>query len=194
MIRYYLSDVQSAPFLGFHPVLHGLVPTVRWSAVDGRANPTLAAGKMLVRADVTQAQHNTLVADARITFLPFLRADGTDVPLSAPLSDVSLANRNTLTSIADSFNVPIQGLGGGTVGQALRRFMRRFLIRQILRANDFTEGLDTLVSAIPLAKRQAIASALQARGFDTSVIVGSDTVREAIRKLLEQNIRFFGRT
>lgn len=192
MIRFYLSDVATAPFLGFYPVLHSIVPGVRWSACDGRPSSSATLGKMLVMADVTNVQHAALLADARITYFPFERADGSVVGRTELIGEVSLANRTALRAIADAHHVPLQGITlQHTVNEALGLFRRRYLIRQILRANDFSEGLDTLVSAVPLAKRQAIAAALQAQGFDTSVIVGSDTVREAIRRLAVQNIPFF---
>lgn len=70
-IRFYLSDVIGdglSPSTAFRPAVVDVVPsTVRFTASDDRQDVSLTTGKMLVRADVTLAQHNTLAADARIT-------------------------------------------------------------------------------------------------------------------------------
>lgn len=72
MIRFYLCDVVGAGTRAspFRPVFRDLIPSgVTWMALDDRDDEKVAAGRMLVRADTTLAQHNLLIADARVTHI-----------------------------------------------------------------------------------------------------------------------------
>ncbi len=51
----------------------------RWTALDGRLNPTLQDGLMLVTAEVTDRQHADIIADRRVTEIPDSIADSTRV-------------------------------------------------------------------------------------------------------------------
>lgn len=150
-----------------------------------------ANGWALVVADTTPAQHTSLVADTlNVTYLPFEDTLGALVPFSGTLADVSAANRTTLTTILEGKHVPLDGLTGShTVRQVLIRVIRRLVCRQLLGANDWTEGLDTLVSAMSAVKRQAIRDTLESHGYDLAGVQGTDTIREAIRKVAGQAIR-----
>lgn len=190
-IRAYLSGFVGnglSPATAFRPALFDLAPGTVKDFCDGRSNRQGTAGVALVVADVSSAQHALLIADARITYLPFERSDGSVVPPDGTIGEVSQGNRTTLRGIADTHHIPIQGIGlGDTVREALRLFKRRFILRYLLGVDDWTELLDSLVSSIAAAKRQRIATRLQSLGFDTSAIQGSDTVREALRKLASQD-------
>lgn len=160
-----------------------------WSdGTDGRVAQN-GAGAWLLIVDVTPAQHTTLIADPRVTYLPFERADSSLVHRTDLWTEVSAANRTAIGNALEANHIPTQAVpANATCGQVVRWIRRRFMLRNvILKLDDWTEGLDTLVSAIPLAKRQRMASALEARGIDTSVIRGADTIRQAIRKVLAQD-------
>lgn len=154
---------------------------------DGYGLP--ASGVGFVIADVTPTQHTTLLGTAGVTYLPFEDAGGTIIGPGGTFGDVSAANRTAIKTRMEAQLVPTQDFGlGDLIRRALKVAKRRFLLKQLLTSDDFSEGLDTLVSAIAAPKRSAIGAKLTARGFDTSVIVGTDTVREAVRKLLAQDV------
>jgi hypothetical protein len=154
---------------------------------DGYALP--ASGVGFILADVTSAQHTTLLGTAGVTYLPIEDASGNIIDPSGTFGDVSAANRSTVKTRMEAQGVPTQDFGlGDLIRRAFKVVKRRYNLKQLLGADDFTEGLDTLVSAIAAPKRSAIATKLAARGFDTSVIVGTDTVREAVRKLIAQDV------
>jgi hypothetical protein len=178
--RAYFTTVATGPR---RPTRIGDLALTAWSAADGGA-------VMFVIADVTLAQHTTLLADAAVTYLPFEDAVGALVGFGGTLAEVSAANRTLIQTELEARHIPLDGLTGShTVRDVAIRIIRRFLCRSFLGPDDWTEALDTLVSAIPAVKRQAIATKLQSAGYDTSTIQGSDTVREAIRKVVVQTVR-----
>lgn len=192
-LRCYLADLVpcEAPRPGaiaYWPVVRELVPTLRWHRLDARRDAS-KPGRMLVWADVTNAQHATVAADARVTVLPFDGADGRPLPwATGTVGDLSAANRAALRDRLEALHIPLHGLTLDTpIRAVLQRVRRVLLIRSVLRSDDFSEGLETLVSTIPLAKRQRIATRLQAWGFDTTDIRGTDTIREALRRLAAQH-------
>ena len=163
---------------------------VQFAAADGRPDLTASAGEFAVVFDLTPAQHAALVGTGGVTYLPFEDAGGSLVGPSQPVSQVSGANRSTITTACDARHIPTHDVDGSDlVKKVWRRALVRLVLRQLLGPDDWTEGLDTLVSAIPVGKRQAITAKLTAAGFDTSDIQGSDTVREAIRKIASQLVR-----
>lgn len=172
---------------GTDPAHPAVIASSAWS---GHSLPG-AGSKGLILADVTPAQHATLVADTtNVVYLPLEDAGGGLVGPNGTFGDMSAANRSALKTRLEAQGVPTQDFAlGDTIKRALMRAKRRFLLRYQLGADDFTEPLDTLVSAVPAAKRARIATKLTAWGYDPSVIVGADAIREALRKLVEQEIR-----
>lgn len=163
--------------------------TFPWSIIDGRQQSNVIAGKALLVAELTVAQHTILITDVGVTYLPVEDLLGNPLdPSFLTLGDIPLTNRNTIKTLLEAENIPTHGFKlTDIIDDAMQRVAgRRFLMRQILGVDDWVEVLDSLVSAILPARRQTIATKLQARGYDTSVIVGSDTVREAIKKLIVQ--------
>lgn len=197
--RAYFSQVVAPlgtvpPLNSYRPALLVLLPSVAWKGVDGRSSPTGTGpgNEMFCIADVTAAQHSTLIADARITYLPIENGSGQLVPFTDPISAISTANRTTIRSRLEARHIPDDGIQlTDAIGLTLRRIALRFLLREILRADDLAEGLDTLVSAIPSARRQAIRAALVARGIDFDSVLGTDTIRQAIVKIVTQNVQVF---
>lgn len=156
---------------------------------EGHALPD-AGGTGLVIANVSVAEHTSILALPGVTYLPFETAGGALVPADGTMADVSAANRTLLTTRFEAQHIPTHDVGGSdTVRAVVIRAIRRMVLRQILGADDWTELLDSLVSAIPAQKRANINAKLTAAGYDTSGIQGSDTVREAIRKIAVQLVR-----
>ena len=193
-LRAYFSQVV-APQAGtmiqnsYRPALMVVVPGLSWRGVDGRSSPTGSGTnqEMFCLADVTPAQHSLLVADPRIAYLPIENA-GVLVPFSDPISGISPANRTTIRALLEARHIPDDGLQlSDPINRTLRRIALRFVLRDILRADDLTEGLDTLISALPAVRRQAIRAKLVARGIEFDGVVGSDTIRQAIVKIVSQN-------
>lgn len=163
---------------------------VQRDACDARANPGTASGEMALVLNTDATEHASMLATVGVTYPPFEDALGVALLPGQATGDVSAANRTTITTQFDARHIPIQDLvGSDPIRKAWRRAFVRFLCRQLLGPDDWTEGFDTLVSAIPVAKRTAIRDKLTAAGYDMSTIAGSDTIREAIRKVCAQQIR-----
>lgn len=162
--------------------------------VDGRSSPTGAGPgqEMFCIADVTNGQHAILAGDPRVTYLPIEDASGLPVGLRQPVGAVAPANRLAIRNLLAARHIPDDGIQvDDSIAAILRRVALRFVVRDILRADDMTEGLDTLISAIPAAKRLRIRTALEAREIDFSEVLGTDTVREALVKIVSQNRAVF---
>lgn len=191
-LRHYLAQIvgdgQSLP-TAFRPVFVDLLPGVPFTAVDGRADGTLTSGWMLVGADVTSAQHATLVQDARVRYLPM--DDDLDLPIRLDdlLEKVPLTKRQSLRDVLEGEHTPTHDLGTSSPGRALlQRLIRRCVMRQGLGALDITEGLDTLWGDIPAQRRKEIADRLEVLGYDTSVLALSDTIRSVQAALSAQPV------
>jgi hypothetical protein len=204
MKRPYLSQVAppggAVPTL-YHPVLLDIAPAVKdrgWGGVDGRTAHNLsgAGTAFLGIYDVIATEHTALLADTRITYLPTERADLSVVQGNELWTDITLANRTAIITALETAHIPLPATipPAATVGDVYRWIKRRLLLRRyVLKADDWTEGLATLVSAMVAAKRTRLNAALTAAGFDTSVVLGSDTIRAAIRKLVAQDTAPFFR-
>lgn len=195
MQRFYLSEIIGAgttdsPFRpALRDVLEAFGGLVRWGADDFRTDQTVLAGSMICWADVIDAQHTAMIADSRITYVPFENAAGIALSVGDTIGDVPATLRSAIQSRLEAQHVPTDDLTLSTpLRQVVARVIRRIRIRRALNGDDFVEGLDTLVSAMSVARRNAINTKLSTKGFDTSVILGTDTVRAAIRKLAVQAI------
>ena len=192
--RYYLCTVSGIGTINdpFRPRLADLLAGGNWSGIDGRADSTVAAGRMLAWADVDDATHATVNADPGITYCPFEDAAGNVLGLDDTLAQITAAKRTQIANFLEAQHIPTDDLTGtDTIRTLLKRVVKRWVgLRQLFGADDWTEGLDTLVSAVPAAKRNRINNRLTALGFDTSVIQGTDTIRQALKKLMAQAVRY----
>lgn len=175
----------------YRPATRAILPSeeasVRMRWWDGRPNGNTTLGTFLVAFNGTDAEHALLVADPRVTYLPIEDALGNPLSLADPIGDIPLAKRNVISAACEVHHVPLAGLkGSDPIRFLVRRIRIRFLMRDILRSLDLTEGLDTLISAIPVARRQAITARLTESGFSSrdAGVLGSDTVQEAIVKMI----------
>jgi hypothetical protein len=188
-IRYYI-----APLIGAGTQSNPLRPAttavaVDFDADDGRSDDTVVAGRMLVKMDVTPAQHSQIIAIAGVTYIPLEDVVGNVLSLNDPISALDPAKRAAMRNALEAQHVDTDDLQlTDPIGIIIRRIKLRFKLRNaVLRVLDFTEGLDTTIADIPAARRQNITARLQLFGFDTSVLQVTDTIREALRKLWAQN-------
>lgn len=189
MRRLYISGVVGdglSKATAFRPALSSVVAF--WVYSDGRVDPASSVGRVLVEVDVTPAQHTAIVALAAVTYLPFEGASGPLDYNTAVIGDVTAANRTALRTRLEAWHVSTIDLSLQTpLREVVRRIRRRLILRQLLGADDYTEGLDTLVSALTATRRTRLRDRLLAIGFDVSDIQGTDTIREALRKLAQQD-------
>ena len=136
-----------------------------WTCLaDGRADATQAPGRMIVRAD------HLPVFDTDPRIQQLTRTLLADPVIGAP--DDGEADQDDL-----AFKV-----------------VRRFLVRQLLRADDLP-NLSLTLGDIPAAKRQRIKAKLEARNVDFSGINNSTTIANALRAILPQlKVRIFPST
>lgn len=194
-IRYYLSGVVGdgqSPATGFRPRAHELLPGVEVHWIDGRPDVTVATGSMFAWADVTVPEHQSLVADAAITYLPFEDFGGNVLELTHAVSQIAAANRTAIESLLDGLHIPTDDfVGTDLIRKVVRRIALRFLVRQLLGSIlDFAESLGTLVASVPAQRRAAINTRLAEVGFDMSLIFGTDTIGVALRKLFIQSNKY----
>jgi hypothetical protein len=191
-VRFYLAAVVGAGTESdpFRPATTAVRPA-DWNADDGRPDSTAGAGRMLVRINVTDAEHAQLVALPGVQAVPLEDAAGTPLGLNDPISAIAPAKRAALRTALENNHIDTDDLQlTDPILLVLRRIKKRLKLRNaILRALDFIESLDATISSIPAARRQNIAARLQQAGFDTSVLLGSDTIRVALRKLFTQAVR-----
>jgi hypothetical protein len=160
---------------------------LNWQAVDGRGNPLSATGVMLVECDPTGAEHSAILADPRCVHLPFEDAVGNPLPLTARLDEVQPVKLRAIKARLEENHVPtLDLLGNNSVADALRTVIQRFMIRQVLGVDDFTEGLELAVGGIPSSKLQRINKRLKEMGFDLSGVTPGNSVRATLQNLLAQ--------
>jgi len=161
-----------------------------WVDIDCRADFTSANGRIMsIVFDPTSQEHADILNDPDIIYLPLENSTGAILGMTDTVNQISTENRAIIISYLESQHVPFGDIQGtDMIKSALRRVVKRYLLRQILNGYDFDEGFDTLVVDIPTAKRQSIAAILQGRGFDVSGITGTMTIRQAITSLLGQSV------
>jgi hypothetical protein len=168
--------------------------SVPWAADDLRDDST-TSGKLIVWADVTDEQHTIINAVPGVTYLP-LESNGVPLDLNSPISQLS--NLSQLRTALENRHIPTSDLTlEDPIKKVIARIIRRIRVKRALqrRVNnvldnaDFAEGLDTTISQVPAQRRQKINTWLQEKGFDTSVLKASDTIREALQKLAVQDIK-----
>lgn len=189
-MRFYLSKLDGSGVEDdeFRPLVSGFISGA-WSAVDARSNVLSQAGWMLVQCDPTGAEHTALAAATGIKYLPFENADGDSLPLTAQVSEID--NLAPFKTFLETHHIPTDGLSGtDTIKYALKIIVRRFLIRQILKNDDMSESLDSTIGDISQAKRQRIATKLVNLGIDISVFSQSTLIRDALKSLANQNVKW----
>lgn len=191
MIRFYVCTIIGSGTGAdqFRPALAGVVSGI--SADDGRADDTQPGGWMIVWVDVTDAQHDTLAATAGVTWIPFETTGGTPLGPGDAIGLIDPTRRSQIRTALENRHIPTDDLTlADPIRKVIARIVRRIRIRRALTNADWFEGLDTLVSAIPNNRRNTIATRLQTAGYDTSVILGTDTIRQALQKVAAQDVRW----
>jgi len=196
MLRFYFSQIvgSGATEDGFRAaaadVLVASGEPVNYGVDDLRVDETNAAGWMIVWADVSATQHALLVADARVSYMPFEDALGNPLGPNDLVGLIPEATRDVIRARLESRHVPMDGIVlTDPIRRVVARIIRRVRIRRALRADDISEGLDLQIRDIPSAKRSRISSALLAAGYDSTAYSNTTTIREALRRLIVQDVR-----
>lgn len=150
---------------------------VWWGAMDYGLEPVF-----LVVADVTDAQHAALVANADLASVP--------ANLDASIGAAGLtAARNAL----EGFGIPGQWLMAGTTWrEAVRHCARLFQFAQRLHGlygvRVYQSGitLGTTVGSLTAGQRNALLDVAQSFGWDTSGVTGAMTLRQALKVMANQ--------
>jgi hypothetical protein len=144
----------------------------------------------IARVDATDAEHVNIEADAQITLIPFIDNGGNYLPSSATVSQVSAANRTAISNFLETRNIPTDWISGATPINRVLKFVIVWLNLSHSGAlgtdfmNDFS--LSQTVANIPAARRNRIKAWMDSRGIDTSDFTGSMTIRQVMRRLVEQ--------
>lgn len=187
-MRFYLTNVIGAgtPANPFRPATETVLPCRGME--DGRLDDTVAAGRMFVGLDVTDAEHVEIMLITNVTYIPFEDAGGVPLQTSDAIGLIPAARRTAIRNALDAAGIDTDDLTlSDPIWKVIKRIRQRFKLRNsILRALDFVEGFDTTIGDIPAARRQQINTRLQLHGFDTSGLALTDTIRQALRKLFAQ--------
>lgn len=151
-----------------------------------------ATGRVFVEAkNLVGPDHDLMVADSRVTYIPLRRANDTPLQLGETLSLMSAPDRATLTTVLEAQHIPTHDFTNSTTCQdVLRRIVRRLRIRRRLGADDIIEGLDTTVGLITVLRSNAITSKLTSDGFSFDGITTATTIRSALVTLQNQNNQY----
>lgn len=183
------------PFTAFRPkytdadsVQVGWNVAGRWQAIDYGLEQVF-----MLALDATGAEHTALTAQADVLAVPS--------PIAANVSALAL---NTVQTKLEAGNIPADWVTTGfTYQQVLSRVLRIVSFMQRFRGifgQLFAGGatLDTRINQLPLNARQALNTAAQSLGADTSSIQGTTLIRAALvivaDQLFPEGIAFGGTT
>lgn len=136
------------------------------------------------------AVHAAIVADVTITALS---PEGQTNEAVQTWLDGLLAASPTLSTTLEGDGIPMGWAGtNATRRQALRVLIRLHIVTQFVRrlknTNALTflgQPLDTLISAVPVAQRNAVQAWMTAQGLDSSWILGTHTVRQVCQFIVD---------
>jgi hypothetical protein len=137
----------------------------------------------LVVADVSDAQHTTLVANA----------DVTAAPLNIDDTIANAAQRDTVRSKLEVLNIPTGWVDIGMTFRVVLRTVAQLMLfaqcyNRIANRRIIEPGytLDTLINDIPLEVRQGLKAAADIRGYDFTGISLSWLYRQGLKFLGDQ--------
>lgn len=149
------------------------------------------------------ATHDAIDADSTIT--PIIPARAADMPallaiFNTPFSSYPLAWRNAARAKLEGWGVNTEWITGThTMKDVLRHVLKLFHIVQRADGLQLSNvlaffrqaNLDATVASIPAAQRNAIGSWLTERGYDTSWIVGTTTLRQVVHSIVSDHGKIF---
>lgn len=203
MRRFYLAALKGSGTEddGFRPAFEGM-PLQGWGADDGRTDVMQQAGWMVCWVDASDDQHAAIDAVPGVITIPFKDTAGFYLTPDDLIGSVDPAQRTAIRTYLEDHHIPTDDLTlTDPIRKVIARVVRRIRIRRalqdldfetgVLRSSlDFTEMLDTLISAIPQARRQAIVARLQGWGYATSGLTLTMTVRQGLQYLASQDVPF----
>lgn len=135
----------------------------------------------ILAADVDAATHATIAADPQVSALP--------ANLAANLTNGAV---NQAQTFLDGLNIPSQWVATSlTYTQLIRIIGRIFEVAQLFERSIgslFTGGvtLGTQFNALPQATRNSLIQIATSRGWDTSGLTGTSTVRQVLKFMADQ--------
>jgi len=184
-MRFYLSKLTGSGIESdkYRPMVDNYIK--KWRAIDGRKDPTTGAGRVFVECSPTDAEHQAIIADPGITYIPIEGAGGVELSKNDPLS--SIQNRVALITALEARGIPLDGLvGTDPVKRLMRRIIRKYLIRQMLKGDDFGNALDADEAPQKLLRIKAL---LEAQGFTVPADLTPRKLIRAIRRQANSRLR-----
>jgi len=186
----------------FRSILHSFINPANGDNFDEIDHPARRISICTVEASA--AVLTAIEADVRVTpVIPLRATDRAHLAtiLATPFSSYPLAWRNAARAKLEGWGIDTSGITGShTMKDVLRVVIKMFSVAQVADGHGqvnvkafLTENLDTQVSAIPVASRQAIGAWLQSKGIDTSWITGTTTVRQVVATLPGHFAALYGR-
>ena len=174
-MRFYIAEFVEEPD-AIYPALALVqrgIDKSQWSAVDGRVHfegpggepDCERLGKCLVYSDNTDAEHEALLADSRIKYIPLENKAGKQIIARAKLSDLPHANFMKCGDIMEGLcHTPANRVfkNDSAIGP-VRTIAKRFMLRQRLLDDDFVESLDAPIGDLQAYKVDAIKARLYNR-------------------------------
>lgn len=162
----------------FDPDPPALLDGVSYEMRDYGLEPTA-----LLAADVTNAQHQLLIANADVTAVP------------ANLDNTLGANRATVQAALESLHIPADALTNATTyRQVLRGVMAIFALAQRFNGRVGNSGrlfpvgitLATTLGDLSQSVRNQLQSAAEELGYDYSGLTLQSTLRDVLKQIANQ--------
>ena len=144
--------------------------------VDGRDDPTIAAGFVLAECDPAPAIHAAMIVDPRITYIDLGGVQSIDDPISI------VPDMAAVTSLFESNNMPVST--PGTIRELIRGAIKALCVNQMLGGVGQGVGLDV---PIPAPALDAITNRMKGRGFNLNF---TGTRRDFINHLIAQDNKY----
>lgn len=197
--RWYFCDLIGTGQMMVNPyraAISSILPNRAYRVIeDARSTlPTVvgtASGRVFIESNLIGPDHDLMIADSRVTYIPLRRADDTPLQLSEAISLLSASDRTSLTTVLEAQHVPTNNFTGATTcREVLRQIVHRLRIRRRLGSDDIVEGLDTTVGQLTIARSNAVTTKLQADSFNIAAITTATLIRNALIDLQNQSNQY----
>jgi len=107
--------------------------------------------------------------------------------LDDPVADLTQAQRDAIAAELSTRNIPYDWVTAGTtLRQVISYVIRLLRLTRLLRADYPNVSLDQTWSTIPANVRNRVLNWAQANGISTQGLSNSSTIRQILRRLIEQ--------
>lgn len=189
-MRFYFSQftgdgVTTHYSVPMHPTQEGQVSSP-YNLIDTRIYPELADEYAFVWTNNTDAEHQALLTNPLVIYLPFEDVNGVIVPLDSPVSEVTSTNWEAIQATLTTQDILLDGVTTSwTVRQVIDRVIRCSIIRNMMFHIDLVD-LSLPVSTMPANTFKAAAKRLSIRGFDISAATPTTSLHDVVLSLVTQ--------